>query len=538
MGKSLQKSSLVLSSTDLLRIRARALLELKNRETHGFRSFVEKVNPKFVWYKHCAVLGNVLERITTGELKRVMIFEPPRHGKSEQASRLFPAYFMYRYPERKIGICSYAADIALGLSRDARDYYQRSERTIRADVTATREWQNPRGGVVWAAGVGGPITGRGFDLGILDDPVKNAEEAYSPTIRENQKQWWRSTFYTRAEPNAAIVIIQTRWHEDDLCGWLLQQEREEPQHWHIVVLEALKEPDKLEIPDTCTIEPDWLKPGEALCPERYDERLLASIKGQAGSRFWSALYQQRPVMQSGDIWKDSWFKEISAADLPPLRADGTDWDTAYTEDEDNAASAFIRSAVDDQGNMYVLDLGFEWLEFPQMIELMKKQKAPHYIERKASGKSAKQTLVNNGIAAIETDVSGDKEQRTILATPFVERGNVFIVRGLKDKLLNDPRQGILAFPKGPFRDLNDAFVQAVNRHFKRGKLEFVGASISKTTVNDGSRQDPDKGKIDTSGKEQVFRGSLYDDATKARMEKEKVAKSGSTKDFEGFQGMR
>lgn len=470
MVKIPEKSSPALSSTDLLRVRARAALELKNRETHGFQSFVEKVNPRFVWYQHCSVLGSVLERVASGELKRVMIFEPPRHGKSEEASKLFPAYFMYRYPERKIGICSYAADIALGLSRDARDYYVRSERSVRQDASATREWHNPRGGVMWAAGVGGPITGRGFDLGIVDDPVKNAEEAYSLTIRENQKQWWRSTFYTRAEPNAAIVLIQTRWHEDDLCGWLLQHEREEPQHWHLVILEALKEKDMAKIPGTCTVEPDWRKPGEALCPERYDEKLLVTIKGQVGTQFWSALYQQRPTALEGDVWKRQWFKKFKSAAGIEVEDTGYDWDLAYTDNERNSACAYLKAGRDKFNNIYVFDVDFRWLQFPDLIRWMEECEGPHFVEAKASGKSAVQSLKKQEIAAFEVEIQGgaDKIARARLASPAAESGHIFVHESIFEKLLDDPRQGLLHFPSGVFSDVNDAFVQMINRLYRPG----------------------------------------------------------------------
>lgn len=233
-----------------------------------------------------------------------MIFAPPRHGKSELLSRLFAAYYLSLFPDQWVGINSYAADLAYTLSRSARENYLANGHTVKDDAAAVKHWETDEGGGLWAAGVGGPITGKGFHVGIIDDPIKNAEEAASETVNQGQQAWYSSTFYTREEPDAAIVIMMTRWNERDLCGWLLEQENEEePEHWHVVSFEAIKEPDPPKIPESCTLEPDDRAVGEPLCPERYSLEKLRKIAKRIGAYFWNALYRQRPAPKEGGMFK-------------------------------------------------------------------------------------------------------------------------------------------------------------------------------------------------------------------------------------------
>lgn len=270
-----------------------------------FQSFTSKANPRFKWYPHCIKIAEVLVRVANGEVSRVMIWTPPRHGKSELLSRLFSAYYLSLFPQRWVGINSYAADLAYTLSRSARDNYLSNGGSLKETAAAVKHWETVEGGGLWAAGVGGPITGKGFHLGIIDDPLKNAEEAASPTVTESHQAWYPSTFYTREEPAGAIVIMMTRWNENDLCGWLLSQEAEgeEPERWHVVCFEAIKEADPVEVPSTCTLEPDDREVGEALCPERYNLEKLTKIARRIGTYFWNALYRARPTPREGNMFK-------------------------------------------------------------------------------------------------------------------------------------------------------------------------------------------------------------------------------------------
>lgn len=318
------------------------------------------------------------------------------------------------------------------------------------------------------------------NCGIIDDIFKNEEEAFSETVRRKRIDWYFSTWFDRREPSAAEILVNTRWHMNDLIGVLLEEERTNPRGWHIVHFDALKEEPRIQIPETCTLEPDYRKPGDALCPERYDAEELKQIKATQ-KRFFQTKWQGRPTLVEGEVWKRAWFKDkVVSRDSLWLESDGVDytpektritrvgmdWDLAYTESEKNSASAFVTSGVDERGNVYILDLGFRWLEFPELVTWMASFHLPHYVERKATGKSAVQVLKRSNIHAEEVEVNGpDKVSRAILATPSAESGRVYLVSDVAERLLDDPRQGILNFPAGNGDDLNDAFVQALNRLF-------------------------------------------------------------------------
>ncbi len=206
-----------------LGLRAKAELERRRRQRErqkqrvapiSFREFVECVNPRYRWYRHCEVLASVLQRVADGEIKRLMVFMPPRHSKSETVSRLFSAYFLYRYPQKWVGLTSYSAELAYTLSRNARENYRRIGGQLNEEAQAVKHWETGQGGGFWAAGVGGAMTGKGWGLGLIDDPIKNAEDAASDVIRAKQQDWYSSTFYTREEPwsdtdpQSALIVIQ------------------------------------------------------------------------------------------------------------------------------------------------------------------------------------------------------------------------------------------------------------------------------------------------------------------------------------------
>ncbi len=311
----------------------------------SFRQFVDRVRPGYRWFRHCVVLAGVLQRVADGELKRVMVFMPPRHGKSELASRLFPAYLLYRFPDKWVGLCSYGAELAYTLARAAHENYRRSGGAFKDSASAVKHAETPAGGGMWAAGVGGPITGKGWRFGIIDDPLKNAEEALSPTIREKQKDWYVSTFITRempdldaGDPEGALLVILTRWSDEDLAGWQLAIEAaeaadpdgdpEDLERWHVVNFPAIAEgPDERpSFPPSCTVEPDWREPGEALCPEIRPLKKLKKLARRIGSFFFSALYQQRPRPREGLAFKAEWLRRWTpeGPDLIRLhRADGS-----------------------------------------------------------------------------------------------------------------------------------------------------------------------------------------------------------------------
>ncbi len=246
-------------------------------------------------------MARLLQDVADGQLKRLMIFLPPRHGKSELVSRLFSAYYLQKHPDKWIGLVSYGAELSYTFSRSARDNYLRLGGQLKDDAATIKNWETGNGGGVWATGIGGPITGRGFNLGIIDDPIKNAEEAGSLTIRNRNNEWLDSVFWTRQEPDNAIIIITTRWNKNDPAGYILSKEEEDPEHWHIVNFQAIK--DKVPAySSTCTIELDNREQGQPLSPNRYPLSKLKKLAKRLGVYFWNCLYQQNPITKSGLVY--------------------------------------------------------------------------------------------------------------------------------------------------------------------------------------------------------------------------------------------
>lgn len=427
----------------------------------SFHEFVKDVRPSFIWYKHCEVLAENLEKVLTGEIDRLMIFMPPRSGKSEQVSRLFTAYYLYKFPDKWIGLNSYASDLAFTLSRAARENFIAAGGSISQSSKAVGHWQTTGLGGMWSAGVGGAITGKGFHVGLIDDPLKNAEEAASEVIREKQKEWYRSTFYTRAEPGAAIIIVQTLWNEDDLSGWLLSEEMqgENPERWHIVNLPALAEEPR-QFPDTCTIEPDWRSNGEALCPERYDELKLAAIRSRIGAYYFNSLYQQRPSAREGSFFKvgNLEIEDAVPANLRYCRA----WDKAASENSGNYTVG-VKIGANPNGIYFITDMvRGQWSTdvrnsvIRQTAELDGKECKIHLPQD--PGAAGKDSAVADmkllaGFSVKVEPVSGSKEVR---ADPFSSQVNAGNVKLLSGPWNNDFISELRQFPTGKNDDIVDA----------------------------------------------------------------------------------
>ena len=284
------------------------------RARQSLLSFTEHTNPLHARAQHHEQLAARLEAVERGEIDRLMIFMPPRHGKSELASKRFPAWCLGRDPKRQIIAASYNSDLANDFGRNVRNLVAEPEFTqvfpgvtLAPDSQAAMRMNTNHGGTYVAAGVGTAVTGRGAHIALIDDPFKDREEADSERRRELVWDWYRSTLYTRLMPGGAIVIIATRWHEDDLAGRLLEQE---PEQWDVLELPAIN------------------KAGEALWPEWYDLTALERIKATIGPREWSALYQQQPQPDEGTFFKREWFREWGK--LPELRYYGSS-DYAVTD---------------------------------------------------------------------------------------------------------------------------------------------------------------------------------------------------------------
>ena len=316
------------------------------------------------------MIAERLEAVARGEIKRLRIHMPPRHGKSELASKRFPAWFMGRHPRRHIIAASYNSDLAADFGREVRNlvasrsYQTVFDTTLSNDSTAANRWHTQHGGMYAAVGIGTATTGRGAHVLLIDDPFKDREEADSERHREKVWRWYTSTAYTRlesdirpgditeddelwhdllddidagrAEPfEGAIVGICTRWHEDDWAGRVEQAERDGGEKWEVLDLPAI------------------LSDGRALWPSKYPLETLERIRATIGERDWSALYQQQPTPDEGDYFKREWFRFY---DRKPehLRIYGAS-DYAVTA-KGGDYTVHIVAGIDPADNIYVLDV--------------------------------------------------------------------------------------------------------------------------------------------------------------------------------------
>lgn len=304
--------------------------------------FTEYTNPLYRRARHHELIAQKLEAVERGEIKRLMIFMPPRHGKSELASVRFPAWYLGRNPTHQIITASYAHKLAAKFGRQVRNLIASPEYqkifpgiTLSEDSQAKDLFNTNRGGVYMATGVDGSVTGSGGHVVSIDDPVKGRQEADSETIQETAWDWYRGDLYTRLMPGAAIVLTQTRWNEADLAGMILESEGrvEDGGQWTVLDLPAINER------------------GEALWPEWYPLDALEIIKENIGARNWSALYQQRPQPDEGTFFQRAWFKEWDS--LPSLRYYGTS-DYAVT-DGDGDYTVHRVWGIDAAGAVYRVD---------------------------------------------------------------------------------------------------------------------------------------------------------------------------------------
>lgn len=296
----------------------------------SFREYVSRVNPRYQWYIHNRILARKLQRVADGEIKRLMIFEPPRHGKTETSGRLFPAYYLDKNPEHWVGLASYGASLAVSISRAARNNFAIGGGLINPAARAANFWETSQGGGMWATGVGGAATGKGGHLLIIDDPLKDRKQANSETERQNQKEWLDAVFGTRMEPNAALVLQMTRWHPDDVAGYIMSKQDYAEEEWHVVYFPALYDGQVPSFfPSNFIVEADFRTDlNQALCPERYDQERLLQIKAGMSDFNWAALYQQRPVPKEGGMFRRSWFEIVGAVPQDGFRLRW--WDRAAT----------------------------------------------------------------------------------------------------------------------------------------------------------------------------------------------------------------
>jgi predicted phage terminase large subunit-like protein len=421
-----------------------------------------------------------LERVVEGELDRLMIWAPPQHGKSELASVRTPAYWLAHRPDDPVILCSYAASLAYAKSREARGLVESPAfATLFSAVQTDRSsravdyWRiaGRRGGVL-AAGVGGPITGHGAQLGIIDDPFENWKQAQSLTIRNTVWDWYRMTFRTRIWEGGAIVLIMTRWHEDDLAGRLLQSQGD---RWTVLRLPAMAETQadrdeqhrRLGLP-LGEDDPLGRAPGEPLCPSRFSAEALAEIKLDVGSLGWSAEYQGSPTRPEGNRFKRDWFIIVDASPDEATRV--RYWDKAGTAGDGDYTVGVLMARVG--GIYYVEDVvRGQWSSgereriIRQTAELDRAQgHVTAWIEQEpgSSGKDSAEATVRN-LAGFDVHVERPTGDKAVRAEPYAaqcEAGNVRLVRGPWNGAYIEE---LTSFPNGAHDDQVDGSSGAFNK---------------------------------------------------------------------------
>jgi predicted phage terminase large subunit-like protein len=414
---------------------------------------------------------------------RLIVCLPPRHGKSELLSHWVPVWFFENWPAGNVILTSYEADFAATWGRKVRDTIQahKDKITVRIseESSSASRWNTLQGGGMVTAGAGGPITGRGGDLIIVDDPIKNWIEAQSETVRKNLLDWFFSTLYTRADPGATIIIIQTRWHILDLAGELIARQ---PKDWQEIRFPALAELN----------DPLGREPGEALCPERYSEEELKKSKETIGTMMFSALYQQNPAPPQGTIFHRGWWNFYE--EKPEFKAILQSWDCGYEAKEDSSYSVCQTWGVADNG-FYLVHQFRDRLEYPDLqrtVRMLAEEYSPDLIliEYQASGRSVVQDLYRTTrlpIKAVKT-TKESKLLRAELITPLVETGKVFLPQ--KAKWIGDFLYEMTVFPAGAHSDQVDALSQALiflknrfdgerrRRRFRRNRSESEGTTMA------------------------------------------------------------
>ena len=431
-------------------------------------SFIQRHNENYLagWVHKdiCRRLEKFSQDVVDQKSPRLMLFMPPRHGKSEIASRCFPAWHLGHAPNHEVIACSYSGSLAMGFSRKVRSMirdplYNKvfSNCQLDPESQSAEAWLTTAGGGYTAAGVGGPITGKGAHILVIDDPVKNREEAESETTRQSIKDWYTSTAYTRLAPGGGVLVILTRWHDDDLAGWLLGEQETGGDTWEVIKYPAVAEEDEA-----------YREKGAALHPDRYPLPALTRIRNAIGSRDWSALYQQNPVADEGAYFQRSMIRYFNPHEVDRDRMTiYAAWDLAIGKKERNDWSVGVVAGVDQDDQMFILHVERGRWDGGELVEKILDTYAAWQpsitgIERghieMALGPFLEKRIRERGLYEmyIKDLKTGrrDKEARARAIQGRMQQGMVFFPKGTDfgDLLVNE----LLRFPNGKHDDQVDA----------------------------------------------------------------------------------
>lgn len=457
---------------------------------------------------HLELIDHLLLELSRRHISRLIINLPPRHGKSELISKYFPAWYLSQFPGHRIILTSYESSFASSWGRKVRGLIEEfGETTLGIGIDPSSKavdnftLAGTEGGMS-CAGAGGAITGKGADLLIIDDPVKNDAEAHSPVIRENIWEWFISTAFTRLEPGGIVVIVMTRWHEDDLCGriarhneilllgenWRSQAAEAPPDAWCLLRLPAL----------ALEADPLGRKPGEPLWAARFPEDRLASIRKQVGSYWFSALYQQDPAKDQSGIFRREYFRYFKIEGDNYIVFPGSDTsaqnyprqmcsifcvaDLAVKSDETADYTAIIVFAVTRDKKILVLDVMRERFSGADHLNLLKSihQKWNPLligIESVQYQYSLIEIARREGLPVSELKADKDKVSRALPVAAKMESGNVFFRSGAA--WLPEFEEELLAFPDGRYDDQADALAYSVRMSEPHSGIMPAGISLKR-----------------------------------------------------------
>jgi len=419
--------------------------------------------PRFQVARHHRVLLDALERVEQGKCRRLIVCMPPRHGKSLIVSQHFPPWYLGRNPENMLIAATYNQEKASDWGREIRNQMQDGTYSgafpgvsLRQDSKAAQRFNTNKGGVFIAAGRDTAVTGRGAHVFLIDDPLKGDEEAASESVRERLKSWYGSVVYTRLEPAGAIVIVATRWHTDDLIGYVLREHAHE--NWQVIDFPAIN------------------AAGEALWPDRFPLDRLEEIKRTLTSREWSSLYQQSPVLQEGALFRVERIGIIPALPAGGIAvrawdlastAGGGDWTVGGKIVRHGDGRYTIADVVRLQGgpaeveaaivNTATQDGRAVQIGLPQDPGQAGKSQVAYFTSKLA------------GYRVISSPETGSKETRAGPLASQAEVGNVSLLAGPWNRLLLDEMRD---FPAGRHDDQVDALSRAFGMLVGPGPITF------------------------------------------------------------------
>lgn len=453
-----------------------ALMEFDRVERcrESFSFFVKQMWPEFIAGRHHKIMADAFERVARGELKRLIINMPPRHTKSEFASYLLPAWFLGKFPGKKVIQAAHTAELSCGFGRKVRDlvlsepYKLVFETSLMTSSKAAGRWDTNQRGQYFAIGVDGAVTGKGADLLIIDDPHSEQEaKQNNPAIYDSAYQWYTSGPRQRLQPNGAIIIVMTRWSKRDLTGQVIKNsEREGVDQWETIEFPAI------------------MPSGNPVWPEFWSKTELEAIKAEIPVGKWEAQYQQNPTSEQGAIIKRSLWKLWEKEDPPDVEYIIQSWDTAFEKGNRSDYSACTTWGVfhieNNDGkwlpNIILLDAFKLRMEFPElkartMAEFKRWNPDALIVEKKAAGAPLIYELRAMGIPVQEFTPSkgNDKIVRVNAIADLFASGIVWAPdKRWADELIEE----VAAFPNGENDDLVDSTSQALIRFRQGGFIQI------------------------------------------------------------------